>query len=240
MARTKKQDLAITIEDYRGCPDGSGPEPERRTKHFSDHKSYLQAMGELGDVDAHVREKTHSTVRLYAEAKQSDMFEDGEEEEELPEEAFRERLAAFRDELERVAAEYETPSAKTSAVEDAAQSFASDFQDAPKAQRNQIAQVYSDVLKSVAPPPSSGDESEGDRAPRTPLPDDFPRVDELREAGVETGEYVVRLHSEGALTEETRLDEKAADEAGNAALRLVDAGDWRTEAIQQQENDMPY
>jgi hypothetical protein len=62
----------------------------------------------------------------------------------------------------------------------------------------------------------------------------------LREAGVETGEHVVRLHSEGALTEETSLDEKAADEAGNAALRLVDAGDWRTEAIQQQENDMPY
>jgi hypothetical protein len=75
MARTKKQALSITIEDYRGCSDGPDSEPERRTKHFSDHQSYLQAMGDLADVDAHVREKTRSTVRLYAEAKQSNMFE---------------------------------------------------------------------------------------------------------------------------------------------------------------------
>ena len=261
MARTKEQDLTITIEDYRRCPDGPDSEPERHTKHFNDHQSYLRAMGDLADVDAHVREKTRSTVRLYAEAKQSDMFEgDEEEEEELSEEAFQERLAAFRDELERVASEYETASAKTGAVENAAQSFASDFQDAPQEQRNRIARVYSNVLKSIASP-SFGDEGdasqaandmldgqtalsreeiEGDHAPRTPLPDDFPWADDLREAGVETGEHVVRLHSEGTLAQETGLSEKAADEAGNAALRLVDAGDWRTEAIQQQKNDMPY
>ena len=111
MARTKEQDLAITIVDYRKCLGGRNPEPERRTKHFSDHQSYLRAMGELSNVDAHVREETRSTVRLYAEAKQADMFEGGGEKQVKDP-----SIEAFKEELRKALEEHSAPEAKTEAV----------------------------------------------------------------------------------------------------------------------------
>jgi len=146
MARTKEQNLAITIEDYRGCPDGLNPEPERRTKHFSDHQSYLRAMSELGDVDAHVREETRSTVRLYAEAKQSDMFKGDGEKSDM---RFDDDLATLEEDLAQ-AMEANTREARLEQVSAAMEAFSEAHPEPSDDQREAILEVYEPVRAELA------------------------------------------------------------------------------------------
>ena len=154
MAHTKEQDLAITIVDYRGCPDGPDSEPERRTKHFSDHQSYLRAMSELGDVDAHVREKTRSTVRLYAEAKQSDMFEGDGEKSDTP---FEDDLATLEEDLAR-AMDADTREARLKQVSAVVEAFSEAYPQPSASQRDAIMEVYEPVRAELA---GTDEEDEG-------------------------------------------------------------------------------
>jgi len=147
MARTKEQDLAITIVDYRGCLDSPDPEPERRTKHFSDHQSYLRAMSELDNVDAHLREETRSTVRLYAEAKQSDMFERDESEEDGT--SFADDLEALEEDLAQ-AMKADTHEARQEQVSNVMETFSEAYPQPSEEQRHAIMEVYEPVRAELA------------------------------------------------------------------------------------------